>query len=158
VGKIRKLRAKETGDSEEPAKRTAYVLKSLKHPDEVASLREIYGPGFFLVAAYSPREARVQNLANKIARSHNSYDPEAYREHAERLITRDQKDAQNTFGQNVRQSFPLADVFLSSMDSDSLLEQARRFVRLMLGDNSYTPTVMNTLWFTHMWQACAPAH
>jgi len=140
VGEIRKQRQKLTGNPAEPAKRTAYIVKSLKHPEEILSLREIYGPGFLLVAAYSPREVRIQNLAFKIARSHNSYDTELFRENAERLVTRDQKDSSKSFGQNVRQSFPMADVFVDSTDAPRLEEHVGRFARLVLGDNSETPT------------------
>jgi deoxycytidylate deaminase len=140
ISKIRKIRHAETGNADIPAKRTAYILKSLKHPEEIDSLREIYGPGFFVVAVYSPRETRVETLASKIAKSHNAYDPDEYREAAERLVSRDQKDSGKTFGQNVRQSFPLADIFLDSPNEESLLKETHRFVRLLLGDNSYTPT------------------
>jgi len=140
VGKIRKLRRQSTGDENEPARRTAYVLKSLKHPVEIGALREIYGPGFLVVSAYSPREIRVQHLAEVIAHSHNSQDADAYREHAERLINRDQQDALNPFGQNVRQSFPVGDVFVDSTDERELLEQIERFVQLVLGNSFLTPT------------------
>jgi len=140
VGEIQKLRTKLTNTANEPAEKTAYILKSLKHPDEIQALREIYGPGCFIVAAYSPREARIQNLATKIARSHNSYDSELFREHAEKLVMRDQKDALKGFGQNVRQSFPLADVFLESVDAASVRTQSERFIQLILGNNAYTPT------------------
>ena len=139
-GEIRKLRQKLTNKPTEPSKRTAYILKSLKHPEEILSLREIYGPGFLLVAAYSPREVRLQNLASKIAQSRNSYDGELFREHAERLVSRDQKDSTKTYGQNVRQSFPMADVFVDTTKESKLRENVSRFVRLVLGDNSETPT------------------
>lgn len=140
VGEIRKLRQKFTNDSTIPAKRSAYIIKSLKHPEEIISLREIYGPGFLLVAAYSPRDVRLQNLASKIAHSHNSYDTELFREFAEPLISRDQKDATKSHGQNVRESFPLADVFVESTDAPKLRKDVNRFVRLVLGDNAETPT------------------
>ncbi|MFZ3210966.1 MAG: anti-phage dCTP deaminase [Terriglobales bacterium] len=139
VGRIQKLRFKKTKDLRVPASRAVYILKSLKHPHEVATLREIYGPGFFLVAAYSPREERVQNLATRIARSHNSHDLEGFREQAERLMSRDQRDAGKSYGQNVRHAFPLADVFVGTTDENSLQDQIQRFVRLVLGDNSHTP-------------------
>lgn len=140
VGQIRKLREKATGDVAEPAKRTAYILKSLKHPDEILALREIYGPSFWLAAAYSPREVRIQSLSKTIARSHNSYSEELFRKHAEQLVSRDQQDSTKSFGQNVRQSFPMADVFLDSTDETKLRNDVNRFVRLVLGDNSETPS------------------
>jgi len=140
LGEIRKLRQKATGNVKEPAKRTVYILKSLKHPEEISALREVYGPSFFLAAAYSPRETRIQHLAARIARSHNSYDEERFRADAEKLVSRDQKDSTKTSGQNVRHSFPLADVFLDSTDEGKLRKDINRFVRLILGDNSETPS------------------
>ncbi len=140
LGEIRKLRQKATGNAKEPANRTVYILKSLKHPEEVSALREVYGPSFFLGAAYSPREIRIQHLAKKIARSHNSYHEEPFRANAEQLVTRDQKDSTKNSGQNVRHSFPMADVFLDSTDELKLQKDVNRFVRLVLGDNSETPS------------------
>lgn len=140
VGEIRKTRQRLTNSATVPAKRTAYIIKSLKHPDEVSSLREIYGPSFLLVAAYSPRDVRIQYLASKIARSRNSYQAEAFRENAERLVNRDQKDSTKASGQNVRQSFPMADVFVESTEGQELRGDVGRFVRLLLGDNAETPT------------------
>ena len=34
--------------------RTAYIVSSLKHPEEVTRLRRIYGAGFFLISVYEP--------------------------------------------------------------------------------------------------------
>ncbi|KAA1176661.1 cytidine deaminase, partial [Photorhabdus heterorhabditis] len=36
-----------------PSIRRAYIINSLKHPDEVNALREIYGNGFFLIGVYT---------------------------------------------------------------------------------------------------------
>src|SRR5574337_899266 len=56
-------RKAERGDPDGLIPSCAYVLKSLKHHDEVKTLRKIYGPGFLLAAAYSPWETRLQGLA-----------------------------------------------------------------------------------------------
>jgi cytidine deaminase len=43
------------------------VLRSLKRPEEVSTLRDIYGRNFFTLAAYSPKSKRSDRLATKIA-------------------------------------------------------------------------------------------
>jgi len=65
VGAIREARAGDkNGKPDQPLARHAYILKSLKHPDEVKTLRAIYGPSFHLVAAYSPpREPQAKSGA-----------------------------------------------------------------------------------------------
>ena len=39
--------------------RTAYIINSLKHPEEVKQLRKIYSHGFFLIGVYSRGTAKV---------------------------------------------------------------------------------------------------
>src|SRR5882724_7524804 len=46
LGEIRKLR-EERGSPERPLSRHAYILRSLKHPDEVTTLRNVYGKSFY---------------------------------------------------------------------------------------------------------------
>ena len=63
--------------------RRAYILRSLKHPDEAETLRQVYGRSFFLIAAYAPHNARRNNLARGIAQSRNEYPVERFYSAAE---------------------------------------------------------------------------
>src|SRR6185436_15281814 len=46
-----------------PPQRSAYVLHSLKRPEEVEQLRAVYDEGFFLIAVVAPRWLRIKSLA-----------------------------------------------------------------------------------------------
>lgn len=120
--------------------RVAYVLNSLKHPSEITALRELYGPGFVLVAAYAPREARITRLASRIAASRNAAQSQAFRQQAEAINQRDEADVEKPFGQNVRDTFPLADAFLDAGDADALRRSAARLIELLFGHPFHTPT------------------
>lgn len=48
-----------------PKKRQAHIIRSLKHPDEVARLRHICGKGFVLPGMSAPRRVRRQTLIDK---------------------------------------------------------------------------------------------
>ena len=55
-GVARQLYLKRTFDDNgfpKPQKRVAYIIKSLKHPDEVDFMRETYGDGFHLIGITS---------------------------------------------------------------------------------------------------------
>src|SRR5438034_10974205 len=54
-----------------PIPQRVYILRSLKHTDEVSLLRRVYGPSFHFDSAYSPRAIMLQNLMTKIAESRN---------------------------------------------------------------------------------------
>ena len=88
VSWIRNLRRQhgqgpETDRERTPLPRTAYIVRSIKHPAEINAFRDIYGRAFFLVSAYSPRGKRVSSLASHIAESEGNPDSSSFREMAE---------------------------------------------------------------------------
>lgn len=140
VAKIREIRRAKTGDEEHRIPSAAYVLRSLKNPAEVETLRTIYGESFVLVAAYSSHSTRLAHLTKRITQSRNSFSEEEFRHVAERLIERDQEEPGNELGQNVRDTFHRADVFFDSAKKAELEHSIVRFARLMFGDTFKTPT------------------
>lgn len=141
VGNLRYQRKKVTGHVTSPRTRAAYILRSLKRPEEVELLRQVYGRSFALIGAYSPREVRLQNLARKIAKSHYSGQPSEHREEAEQLLLRDQKGADDVnFGQSVGATFPLSDVFVNAGDATGLANEINRFVDVLFGYPYHSPS------------------
>ena len=69
---IQELRQRKTGESTRPLGRFAHILHSLKRPEEVKTLRGIYGPALVVLAVYSPRPKRLDDLARRIAGSRHS--------------------------------------------------------------------------------------
>ncbi|MBN8476276.1 anti-phage dCTP deaminase [Sulfuritalea sp.] len=133
---IDKIRRSEFLDSPE---RNAYILHSLKHPDEVEALRNIYGRFFFAISVYAPRESRVDSLAAKITKSKHLNSTGA-RAEAERLIEKDESEAGKSLGQDVKDAFPRADLFVDVTDKEQLERNIKRFVELVFGHPFHTPT------------------
>ncbi len=121
---------------------TAFILRSLKNPKEALTLRRIYGRRFFLIAANSPREKRVEQLAQKIASTRDDPRWLEWKGKAEDLARRDESEAGEVLGQNVRDTFTLADVFVDTTNPNAggLKAQIQRFVELVFGDPLHTPT------------------
>jgi cytidine deaminase len=115
--------------------RHAYILRSLKHRDEVAELRRIYGEYFIAVAVHAPRADRVDSLAQRFAEGRGR--PDDKRMKAEELVARDENEQGTKLGQDVRRAFPEADVFLSARH---LSREVERFVDLYFGRPVVTPT------------------
>jgi deoxycytidylate deaminase len=147
INEIRKVRKEKGDDPDRPQERRAYILRQLKRPGEVTKLREVYGDAFFLVAAYSARQLRIEELRQKIAEDyHEPSMKEKHEPKATELINRDQVEVDqygvDEFGQNVRDTFPRADVFLDvSKDQKSWLPgHVKRFIELLFGYPFHTPT------------------
>lgn len=136
IAEINRVRNEEL-DGEPESK--AYILRSLKHPHEVETLRNVYGKGFFLISAYSPRDVRVTALAERINKSQFRSGANA-RAKAEAIVERDEVEENKSLGQDVKDAFPLADLFVDSRIRSSLEAQIIRFLQLLFGNVFLTPT------------------
>lgn len=139
VADIRRTRKALSGSAITPTPGHAFILRSLKHPKEVDFLRKVYGASFFLISVTSARDKRVLVLAKKFARSHGEMQHDEFRHEAENIVVRDEAEVANIYGQNVRDTFPLADFFVSSDDKPSLQKQLQRFVQILFGYPFHTP-------------------
>jgi cytidine deaminase len=138
VAEIQAARLGVMKDPTRPRPRQAYVLHSLKRPEEVATLRKIYGNSFYLIAGYAPEDERLDSLSKKIGDSRAS--GEAPLADAQLLMDRDRRDRQKPFGQNVSDTFPLADVFVNTAQNHNPSADILRFVELLFGRPFLTPT------------------
>jgi deoxycytidylate deaminase len=109
---------------------TAWVIWSLKHPEEVATLRLTYGGSFHLIGLYATEHDRLRELlTRKGMREADARD----------AIRRDEDESGRSHGQKTRDTFQLADVFVpwGSEPDDGELD---RFLGLVFGDPTITPT------------------
>lgn len=134
-----------------PITRQAYIFNSLKHPDEVQKLREIYGENFILISLYSPREKRIERLVELIQSTHKSTDrKKAFEDAADQLVADDEKQEGLQFGQSVRDVFYLADFFVKEANEADLRAQLNRVVKLLFRHPCATPTVEEqSMFFAH---------
>lgn len=137
---IRSERQQITKDPKTPAQRHAYILHSLKRPDEVRTLRRIYGRAFHLIAAFSDRASRVSSLSARIAQTRHDFDYDSWRKTAEELVKRDEADLTKSLGQDVRDTFPLADVFVDATNRETMKNELGRYIDLVFGHPFHTPT------------------
>jgi deoxycytidylate deaminase len=124
--------------TEEPvAKRKARILVSLKHPAEVLSLREIYDVGFFAIGLYTPEAERLRYLTE--VRRVSAAD-------ARRLLGRDEEEPL-PHGQQARDAFQLADVFVRVDRNIDMNAGIARFLELVFGNPTVTPTASEHAMF-----------
>ncbi|MEI6351829.1 MAG: anti-phage dCTP deaminase [Verrucomicrobiota bacterium] len=139
---IREKRLACDGSIDAPSTRTAYVIRSLKTPTEVNTLREVYGKSFIALAAYAPKDARRHFLRERIAESHQN-DPVAINvdELTSTLLGREETGRENSYGQQLEATFPLADFFVEVGASiEALQKSIRRIVELAFGNFTHAPT------------------
>ena len=118
----------------------AFILHSLKTPEEILTLRRIYGSRFLVISAYAPRTVRVRDLARKLADSEQDLQINQHLPDAQKLIVRDEFDTDDPYGQNVSKAFPKADIFAAADDPNRLKADIKRSMELLFGNTFHTPT------------------
>lgn len=129
IAKSRKERDERPAQRGSGSRGSACVVSSIRRPEEVTTLRRIYGEGFFLVGVNASKEAR----------------DEYFREigiGAEQALALMEIDAKEKaeYGQATRDAFQMADVFLSSEAETESRAQLVRFLDLLFGCPSHAPT------------------
>ena len=115
ISAIREFRFEATGNAEEPKPRQAYIIRQFKRPEEVKLLRSVYGRQFIQISAYAPQSYRKRRIATKERQSKKNLIALVDAENAANLLVKqDELEQDHGFGQNVRDAFPLADLFVEA--------------------------------------------
>jgi deoxycytidylate deaminase len=126
--------------AEMPKFRRASIIRSLKHPDEVKTLRGIYGPGFVLIGVSAPLSTRKHHLKTKLD----------FRESEASAMIRDDESEELRWGQQTRDTFELADIFLrlaptttndvASEKNEEMIKKIDRIVDILMSHPFRPPT------------------
>jgi cytidine deaminase len=138
ISAIRSVRLESKNDPSKSGE--AFVIRQLKTPDEVKLLRSVYGKQFIQISVYSDEKSRIERLSAKIRiTSHGTIDEQNANKDADKLVKRDQKE-DLPFGQNLRDVFPMGDLFVDSNDRIKAASQIARFLDAVFGSNQISPT------------------
>lgn len=109
----------------------AYIVNSLKHPDEVQVLRKIYGQGFYLFGVHADKKRRLHYLENDKGLNGTQA--------AE--LTEVDEDEKTPHGQRTRDTYHLADFFLNfGKNDDQIKNTVQRFLELIFSHPFKNPT------------------
>lgn len=112
-------------------KKVAFIVSSLKRPEEVVALREIYRGGFYLIGVYADETRRIKYLVES---------KRIEEQRAIELIERDMDESDKN-GQRTRDTFHLSDMFVRlEGNSDLLMHGLWRMLDILFGHPYMTPT------------------
>ncbi len=124
-------------DSDHP--RRAWLVRSLRRPEEVQFLRQVYGPRFVLLGIHAPEALRLHNLTNR-RREKSPSTSGPFEVGAIEDIKRDEQDVSVPHGQSMRTTFAEADFVVDSRSDEALKATLGRTIDILFGDPFATPT------------------
>jgi deoxycytidylate deaminase len=120
-------------------KRHAFIMRSLKTPGELETLRSVYGSRLVVIGVYSPRDKRAKHLEERIKSSRKNADRKTWAHQAPELIERDEKEEMES-GQDLRGTFHRADFFIRGWGREVVQHDLDRILELLFGSPFRTPT------------------
>src|ERR1019366_9223003 len=112
-----------------PSRELRILCFTLKRPEEVSTLRKVYGEGFFLVGVFATERERLDYLIER----------NAPKDDAIALIRRDAEETDDDYGQYTTETFQLSDVFVQFRNG-AFEEELERFFDLVFSNPYITPT------------------
>lgn len=122
VAKIRNL----IGDGDKRTKQ-AFIVRSLKRPEEVEALRIVYGEAFLALGVHTPRSKRIHFLRDVKS------DPKP-----QETVECDE-NADDFYGQRTRDTYEFCDFFIKGIDPEH--EGLERALKVFFGSVFETPTI-----------------
>ncbi len=121
--------------------KTAFIVRQLKRPDEVEVFRKVYGRQFILVSGYGSVHERRKIIAENLRRTlpMNTRADEVAQK-AEYLMIRDASEDEDHYGQHLRDTFHLADVFVDGIQIQEMSEKLDRFIQALFGKADIAPS------------------
>lgn len=129
IGKILELR------DDDRRVRKAWILRTLKHDEEVSLLRSVFGPRFILIGVSQSKAVRTQNLIRKFK---GSSEKKSLIGEVEELIARDEMDETTVYGQRVRETYAKSDYFLDL--NNDIVQECVRLTGVLFGAPFLTPS------------------
>ncbi|CCV06510.1 Cytidine/deoxycytidylate deaminase,zinc-binding region [Mesorhizobium metallidurans STM 2683] len=126
---------------EAPLLGTAFIVRQFKREEEIALLRQVYGRKFIQISVFSDKEERRSQLVKKIKEyGTGTIEEDDAEKQAIDLISIDNNEISDEYGQRVSDVFHRGDVFVRGEVNQGSKSTVERFIRAFFGHNSYSPT------------------
>ncbi|MDX0997089.1 deoxycytidylate deaminase [Sinorhizobium medicae] len=135
----KKLPRKKARDT--PALGTAFIIRQFKREEEINLLRQVYGRKFVQISVFSDADERRKQLIKKIKgyRTTIVEDVDAEKQAID-LISIDNNEIGDDYGQRVSDVFHLGDVFVQGESTKEAEDTIERFIKAFFGHNGLSPT------------------
>lgn len=134
-------REKNKSSAKYDGRRVCHIVDSIKNKSEYDALKSVYRDLFYFVGVHSPLDSRVNSLMSNGQMSSSE---------VHQLIDQDSgEEIEN--GQSVRDTFPLADIFLRASENtdseDTIQNKVDRFLSIIFDVGVVTPTKEETAMY-----------
>lgn len=125
---------------DEVPQRVAHVFRQIKRPDEINTLKKVFGRNILFVACYSSKNDRKENLVKKLLKTNRGKNRTELEALALQIMSIDENEKEVASGQRVLECYPYADFVLDCTDNACLKRSSERLVDIFFGHPFISPS------------------
>lgn len=120
-------------------KNVIHIFRQLKRPEEIETLKKVFGRNILFVSCYDSKENRVNNLIKNLLRTQRGRSRTDLESEALKIIAIDEDERENKAGQRVLDCYQHADYVLDCQSKSCLDKSAQRMVEIYFGNPFISP-------------------
>lgn len=129
---------RDSGD--EIPSQVAHIFRQIKRPDEIRTLKEVFGRNVLFLSCYSSKEDRKENLVKKLLKTNRGVNRTELEATALKIMSIDENERDVPSGQRVMECYPHADFVLDCTDLSRLSKSVDRLVDIYFGHPFISPS------------------
>jgi deoxycytidylate deaminase len=118
-----------------------HIFRQIKRVEEIEALNQVYGRNILFVSCYAPRNDRISYLVKQMLKTERGTGKSKLESKALDIISIDEDERDNPYGQRVVECYPKADYVLDCSSHASLIASADRLVEVFFGSPFVSPRV-----------------
>ena len=128
------------GRDDDVPSNVAHIFRQLKRPEEIITLKRVFGRNILFVSCYDSKENRINNLIRKLLRTERGRSRTDLESEALQIMAIDEDEREHSSGQRVLDCYQHADYVIDCQSKSSTTKSSDRFVDIYFGSPYISPT------------------
>lgn len=117
-----------------------HIFRQLKRPEEIRTLKQVFGRNILFISCYDSKENRINNLVKNLLKTQRGRSRTDLESEALKIMAIDEDERDHESGQRVLDCYQHADYVIDCQTKSSLSESAQRLVDIYFGNPFISPT------------------
>jgi deoxycytidylate deaminase len=135
---LKLYQSRETND--EIPEQVAHIFRQIKRPEEIITLKEVFGRNAMFISCYSSKENRKDYLVKKLLKTNRGINKTELESMALKIMSIDENEKDMPSGQRVMECYQHADFVLDCTDLSTLTRSADRLIDIYFGHPFISPS------------------
>jgi len=118
----------------------AHIFRQIKRPDEIRTLKEVFGRNVLFLSCYSSKDDRKEHLVKKLLKTNRGTNRTELESMALKIMSIDENERDIPSGQRVIECYPHADFVLDCTDLSALNKSVDRLIDIYFGHPFISPS------------------